>query len=47
MGRYVYPILLERFGDTRIFHSLNAKVAGQKVRELLYETAGPKALFVK
>ncbi len=47
MQKYVYPLLLEKLGESRVSHSLNSKVAGQKVRELLYETEGPKALFVK
>ena len=47
MGKYVYPLLLEKLGESRVSHSLNSKVAGQKVRELLYDTEGPKALFVK
>jgi UDP-N-acetylmuramoyl-tripeptide--D-alanyl-D-alanine ligase len=47
MKKYTLPLLLESLGEARVFHSLNAKIAGQKVRELLYDTEWSKALFVK
>jgi UDP-N-acetylmuramoyl-tripeptide--D-alanyl-D-alanine ligase len=47
MRKYVLPKLQECFPEWRLFHSLNSKVAGQKVRELIYEREGPKVIFVK
>lgn len=38
MKKYTLPLLLESLGEMRVFHSFNAKIAGQKVRELLYDT---------
>lgn len=47
MRKYVLPKLQECFPEGRLFHSLNSRVAGQKVRELIYEREGPKVIFVK
>jgi UDP-N-acetylmuramyl pentapeptide synthase len=38
MKKYTLPLLIDSLGEARVFHSLNAKIAGQKVRELLYDT---------
>lgn len=47
MRKYVVAALKEKLGEDRVFHSANSRVAGQKVRELLYEIEGQKAIFVK
>lgn len=47
MRKYVLPTLLERLPEGRVVHYMNSKVAGQKIRELLYEREGSKVLFVK
>ncbi len=47
MRKYVVGPLTEKFGETRVFHFANSRIAGQKIRELLYEIEGQKAIFVK
>lgn len=47
MRKYVYPELLPVMGEARVYQFANARIAGQKMREFLYELEGPKALFVK
>lgn len=37
MGNYVSETLREFLGEARIYHFANSKIAGQKVREMLYE----------
>lgn len=47
MKKYVLTSLQESLGSSRVFHFANSKIAGQRVRELLYEIEGPKVIFVK
>lgn len=47
MKKYVLTSLQESLGISRVFHFANSKIAGQRVRELLYEIEGPKVIFVK
>ncbi len=47
MRKYTLPVLKELLPSEKIFHFLNARLAGQKMRELLCETEWKKVLFVK
>ena len=47
MRKYVVQPLREKLGESRVQHFANSRIAGQKVRELLYEFDGPKAILVK
>lgn len=47
MRKYVFEPVREALGERYVYHYANSKIAGQKVRELLYEKEGQKAIFVK
>ncbi len=47
MRKYALPILLESLGEGRVYSFANSKIAGQKIREILYEIETPKVIFVK
>lgn len=47
MQKYVYETVKESLGEARVFHFANSKIAGQRIRELLYEIEGQKVIFVK
>jgi UDP-N-acetylmuramoyl-tripeptide--D-alanyl-D-alanine ligase len=47
MRKYVVNPLKEKLGEERVFHFANSRIAGQKIRELLYEIEGQKVIFVK
>ena len=38
MQKYVYETAKQALGESRVFHFANSKIAGQRIRELLYET---------
>ena len=47
MKRYVYPILLEAFGETRVFSFLNSRLAGRQMRDLIVASEQKSVVFVK
>jgi UDP-N-acetylmuramoyl-tripeptide--D-alanyl-D-alanine ligase len=46
MRKYALPMLEESLGE-RVLHFANSKIAGQRIREILYEIEAPKVIFVK
>lgn len=38
MKRYIYPLLLEAWGETRVFSFLHSRLAGKTVRDLIMST---------
>ena len=38
MQKYVYETTRQALGESQVFHFANSKIAGQRIRELLYET---------
>lgn len=47
MRKYAFEPIKEGLGEARVAHFANSKIAGQRVRELLYEIEGQKVIFVK
>lgn len=47
MRKYALDPIKEGLGEARVAHFANSKIAGQRVRELLYEIEGQKVIFVK